>query len=97
MATYTLSQDSMIWQSLSESDAIDFASKQLIRIHGICAIIVKVLFARGIFTSFISFQENELVNPLQVSISNMHFIGQYTSLSQGWVESFVLLLWKKNL
>ncbi|CAF2701584.1 unnamed protein product [Rotaria sp. Silwood2] len=98
LASYTRSQNSMIWQSLSESDAIELALKQLIQIHRNSSNMRNYFqggkvkhwcqdpFVRGSFASFIPFQETELVDPLQASISNIHFIGEYTSLFHGWIE-----------
>ncbi|CAF3602232.1 unnamed protein product [Rotaria socialis] len=98
LASYTFSKDSITWQSLSDADAIDLALKQLIKMHrnssnmrdyfqgGKIKHWCQDPYARGAFTYFTPFQETELADTLQASVSNVHFIGEHTTLLHGWVE-----------
>ncbi|CAF4754802.1 unnamed protein product, partial [Rotaria sp. Silwood1] len=43
-------------------------------------------YVRGAFAFLTPFQETELVEKLEAPISNIHFIGEYTSFVHGWVE-----------
>ncbi|CAF3920416.1 unnamed protein product [Rotaria sp. Silwood1] len=102
IASYTWSKDSIVWQSLSDSDAIELALKQLIKIHPSSANMRDYFqggkvkhwcndpFAIGACSLFIPFQETELLDKLQASISNVHFIGEHTSLVHAWVEGAVV-------
>ncbi|CAF3809166.1 unnamed protein product [Rotaria sp. Silwood1] len=98
LASYTSSQDSIIWQSLSESDAIELALQQLIKIHRNSSNMRNYFqggkvkhwcqdpYVRGAYAFLAPFQETELVEKLEAPISNIHFIGEYTSFVHGWVE-----------
>ncbi|CAF1046519.1 unnamed protein product, partial [Didymodactylos carnosus] len=98
LASYTLSTSSIIWQSLSEPDAIELALKQLIQLHNSSSNMRDYFqggkvknwcqdpYERGAMALFTPFQETEIFDKLQASISNIHFIGEYTSFIHGWVE-----------
>ncbi|CAF1266334.1 unnamed protein product [Rotaria sordida] len=98
LASYTLGPNSIIWQSLSDSDAIELVLQQLIQIHRNSSNMRNYFqggkvkhwcqdpHVRGAFAYLIPFQETELVDKLEASVSNVHFIGEYTSFVHGWVE-----------
>jgi glycine/D-amino acid oxidase-like deaminating enzyme len=97
LASYTSSQDSMIWQSFSEADAIKLALKLLIRIHQSSPNIrdyfqggkvkhwCKDPYVLGAYAEPTPLPGPEVFE-LQSSISNIHFIGEHTSVNRGWVE-----------
>lgn len=99
LASYTGEQDSMIWQSFSEADAIELALKQLIRIHKKSPNIRDYFqggrikhwcldpYARGGFANPVPLPPE--IFELQAPISNIHFIGEHTSLVRGMIEGAV--------
>ena len=97
LAAYISSQDSMIWQSFSDYDAIELALKLLIKLHKSSSNMRDYFqggkvkhwcqdpYERGAFTLPTPTQDAELFE-LQSPISNIHFIGEHTSRIRGWVE-----------
>ncbi|CAF0895065.1 unnamed protein product [Rotaria sordida] len=83
LASYTFSKDSIAWQSLSESDAIELALRQLIQLHrnssnmrnyfqgGKAKHWCEDPYERGAMTLFTPFQYTELFDKLQASVSNI--------------------------
>jgi glycine/D-amino acid oxidase-like deaminating enzyme len=103
LASYTWSQDSLLWQSLNEDDAIELALKNLIEIHRQTSQSMRQFFqggkakhwcddkyTRGAFALFTPLQETDIYDTLQSSISNIHFIGEHTSSAHAWVEGAIL-------
>ncbi len=99
LASYTAEQDSMIWQSFSEADAIELALKQLIKIHKKSPNI-RDYFQGGKIKHWCldPYEREGFANPvplppeifeLQSPISNIHFIGEHTSLVRGMIEGAV--------
>lgn len=98
LAAFAFFQDSVVWQSLSELDAIELTLQQLIRIHPNSSNMRNFFqggkvkhwcldpYARGAFTFFFPYQETKLFDQLKAPISNIHFIGESTSLTHGWIE-----------
>jgi glycine/D-amino acid oxidase-like deaminating enzyme len=98
LVAYTFSQDSVVWQSLSHSDAIELVLKQLIQLHRSSSNIRDFFqggkiqhwcgdpYSHGAFAVFMPLQETNLHDQLQAPVSNIHFIGEHTSLAHGWVE-----------
>jgi glycine/D-amino acid oxidase-like deaminating enzyme len=98
LVSYTSAQDTLVWQSLSESDAIELTLKQLIQLHRSSSNMRDFFqggkiqnwcedpYSHGAFTGFVPLQETKLVAELQAAVSNIHFIGEYTSYPHAWVE-----------
>ncbi|CAF2956583.1 unnamed protein product [Rotaria sp. Silwood2] len=47
-------------------------------------------YAHGTFARFIPFQETDLLDQLQASVSNIHFIGEHTTSIRGSVEGAIV-------
>ncbi|CAF3396529.1 unnamed protein product, partial [Rotaria sp. Silwood2] len=103
LASYTWSQDSLLWQSLSNDEAIELALKNLIELHPTTGTRIRTFFqggkvkhwcedddAHGAFALFTPLQETNIRDDLQASISNIHFIGEHTSSAHAWVEGSLL-------
>ncbi|CAF1283605.1 unnamed protein product, partial [Rotaria sordida] len=103
LASYTWSQDSLLWQSLSDDDAIELALKNLIEIHPTTGDNMRDFFrggkvkhwcqdeyVRGAFALFTPLQETDIFDVLKASVSNIHFIGEHTSSAHAWVEGALL-------
>lgn len=102
LASYTVGINSVVWQSLSDSDVIDLALKQVIELHRSSRNIRDYFqggkvqhwcrdpHSHGAFTTFNPFQETMLFDRLQASVSNIHFIGEHTSLIHGWIEGAIV-------
>ncbi|CAF1285717.1 unnamed protein product [Rotaria sordida] len=99
ITAYTFAQDSIIWQSLSDVDAIEQALKQIMQIHRNSSSSIRNSFQGGVvkhwcqdtyvgggFLYLNPFQETKTLDKLQASISNIHFIGEHTSFFNGWIE-----------
>jgi glycine/D-amino acid oxidase-like deaminating enzyme len=99
LASYTGEQDSMIWQSFSEEDAIELALKLLIKLHKNSPNIRDYFqggkikhwcldpYERGAFANTIPLPPE--IFELQSPISNIHFIGEHTSSVRGMIEGAV--------
>ena len=97
LASYTFVQDSIIWQSFSEADAIDLALILLTKIHksssnlrdyfqnGTVKNWCQDPYILGAITDPAPIEESALMG-LQSPISNIYFIGEHTSSIRGWVE-----------
>ncbi|CAF1007962.1 unnamed protein product [Rotaria sp. Silwood1] len=102
LASYTAGLNSLQWQSLSESDAIELTLQQLIQLHKSSSNIRDYFqggkvqhwcgdpYAHGAFARFIPFQETDLLDQLQASVSNIHFIGEHTTSIRGSVEGAIV-------
>ncbi|CAF1356088.1 unnamed protein product, partial [Didymodactylos carnosus] len=102
IASYTWSQDSMLWQSVSEQNAIDLALKQIMEIHRLSFEIQKYFqggkikhwcddeYTHGAFALFTPLQESDIFDNLQASVFNVHFMGEHTSTLHGWIEESLL-------
>ena len=102
IAAYNLGQSSLIWQSLSEFDTIELVLQQLMQLHKSSSNIRDYFqggkiqnwcgdpYAHGAFARFIPFQETELFSPLQTSVSQVHFIGEHTTILHGWLEGAIV-------
>ncbi|CAF3771139.1 unnamed protein product [Rotaria sordida] len=99
ITAYTFAQDSIIWQSLSDVDAIEQALKQIMQIHRNSSSSIRNSFQGGVvkhwcqdtyvgggFLYLNPFQETKTLDKLQASISSIHFIGEHTSFFNGWIE-----------
>lgn len=83
LATFAFFQDSVVWQSLSEADAIELTLQQMIIMHRNSSNMRNFFqggkvkhwcldpYARGAFTFFTPNQETNLFDQLQASISNI--------------------------
>ncbi|CAF1022356.1 unnamed protein product [Didymodactylos carnosus] len=102
IASYTWSQDSMLWQSVSEQNAIDLALKQIMEIHRLSFEIQKYFqggkikhwcddeYTHGAFALFTPLQDSDIFDDLQASVFNVHFMGEHTSTLHGWIEGSLL-------
>jgi monoamine oxidase/glycine/D-amino acid oxidase-like deaminating enzyme len=102
LGSYTFGYSSHLWQSLSESDAIEEALKEVIQLHRSSSNIRDYFqggkvqnwcgdpYAHGAFVMLSPFQETRLFNKLQAPVSNVHFIGEYTTMVHGWVEGALI-------
>ena len=102
LASYTWGTDSLRWGSLSESDRIRFAVRDVADLHnmkqGECE---KLLvggmshswaedeYTFGAFTLFEPYQEKELFENVWKCHERIHFAGEHTSLKHAWIEGAV--------
>lgn len=98
LVAYNYGQDALLWHSLTDFQAIELALEQLIQLHRSSSNLRHFFqggkvqhwcgdpYSHGAFASFLPLQETFLYDQLQASVSNIHFIGEYTSLIHGWVE-----------
>lgn len=98
LVAYTYTQDALVWQSLSDFEAIDLALEQLIQLHRSSPNLRDFFqggkvqrwcgdpYSHGAFATFLPLQETYLYDQIKASVSNIHFIGEHTSLIHGWVE-----------
>ena len=97
LAAYAYSQDAIIWQAFSDTEAMELALKLLIKIHKSSSNILDYFqggvvkhwcqdpYTRAGFAHPAQIEESHLAG-LQSFISNIHFIGEHTSIIRGWVE-----------
>ncbi|CAF4820775.1 unnamed protein product [Rotaria sp. Silwood1] len=109
LASYVVGLNSLLWQSLSDSDVIELALKQLIELHRSSSNIRNYFqggkvqhwcgdpYAHGAFARFIPFQDTKLLNQLQATVSNIHFIGEHTTVIHGWVEGAIISALRASL
>jgi glycine/D-amino acid oxidase-like deaminating enzyme len=103
LASYSWSQDSLLWQSLSDDDAMELALQNLMEIHPTTGSSMRQFlqggtvkhwcedeYVRGAFALFTPLQETDISEILKASVSNIHFIGEHTSSAHAWVEGALL-------
>lgn len=101
IGSYTWSQDSILWQSLSDEVALKLAVDNLDTLHkdidirpyycdGTTKHWCDDLYAHGAFALFTPDQELHIKHGLRQSVGNVHFIGEHTSTAHGWIEGSIL-------
>ncbi|CAF1096793.1 unnamed protein product [Didymodactylos carnosus] len=101
LASYTWSQDALLWTSLSEQQSIDLALENLNEIHAKTDVFKTFIggkvkhwctdpYSHGAFALFTPFQERDIMSELIKSVDNVHFIGEHTSSAHAWIEGAIL-------
>ena len=97
LGSYTFEQDSIIWQSFSEADAIELTLTLLTKVHKSSSNLRDYFqggkvkhwcedpHTRSALAAPSPIEESALTG-VQQSVSNIHFIGEYTSSIRAWVE-----------
>lgn len=99
LASYSWSEDAMLWNSLSEQDILYYALKDLSKIYG--NIVYKEFlqgisfnwsknpFSAGCFTLFTPGQKTDFADFIRQPEGRLHFAGEHTSDFHGWIEGAV--------
>jgi glycine/D-amino acid oxidase-like deaminating enzyme len=101
LGSYTWSQDSILWQSLSDDVALKLAVDNVDMLHkdidirpfykgGKTKHWCNDLYSHGAFVLFTPYQELYIKEALKQSVGNVHFIGEHTSSAHGWIEGSIL-------
>ena len=99
IASYTWEDDTIPWDSLSESERIQQALKNLATIHGQQVYDEFITgdsfswsqnpYSGGAFALFKAEQETELSIAISSPEGRVHFAGEHTSQPHGWIESAI--------
>lgn len=97
LASYTWSDDSRLFQGASDEELKEMALRDLVNIHGekvrsLCTgVIVKKWsldpYSLGAFALFTPYQNIEYSAELFRPEGNVHFAGEHTAFSHGWIET----------
>ncbi|CAL8376962.1 unnamed protein product [Gadus morhua 'NCC'] len=97
LASYTWSDDSLIFQGLGDEELKEVALKDLELIHGeqvwdLCTgVVVKKWssdpYSLGAYTMFTPYQHTEIASELFQSQGRVHFAGEHTGFSHAWIET----------
>ena len=100
IGSYTWSQDSIRWQTLSDDIAFQRVLDDLNTFHqtdsrpyfigGKTQHWCNDVHTRGAFVFFTPYQEFYVKDTLKRSVGNVHFIGEHTSSAHGWIEGSIL-------
>lgn len=99
LASYTWADEALTWDSLSHRDRIRYALKNLAQIYG------KIVYSEfvegssfswsqnpyscGAFTAFEPGQELELFPYIAPPAGSVHFAGEHTTLTHGWMQGAI--------
>ena len=96
LASYTWSDDSLRWDSLSERERVRFALENVMRIHGQQAMDqfvtgtshswVEDEYTCGAFALFEPSQQSTLWPHIASPDGNVYFAGEHTTLQHAWIE-----------
>lgn len=99
VASYTWADEAMTWNGLSDSDRIQYALKNLAEIFGNQVYTEFVSgtsyswvdnpFATGAVVAFEPGQENELFPYIPLPEGRVHFAGEHTTLTHGWMQGAI--------
>lgn len=97
LASYTCSDDSTLFQAMSEEDLMAVVLKDLVKIHGEH---IKSLWTGGLvkkwgldpyslgaFALFTPYQRADYARELFQSEGRVHFAGEHTAMPHGWIET----------
>ncbi|XP_038154122.1 L-amino-acid oxidase isoform X2 [Cyprinodon tularosa] len=97
LASYTCSDDSTLFQGMSEEDLMAVALEDLVKIHGeyirpLCTGgLVKKWgldpYSLGAFALFTPYQQGHYARELFQSEGRVHFAGEHTATPHGWIET----------
>ncbi|XP_030193975.1 L-amino-acid oxidase isoform X2 [Gadus morhua] len=97
LASYTWSDDSLLFQGLGEEELKEVALKDLELIHGeqvwdLCTgVVVKKWssdpYSLGAFAMFTPYQHTEIASELFHAQGRVHFAGEHTGFSHAWIET----------
>ena len=97
LASYTWSDDSLIFQGLGDEELKEVALKDLELIHGeqvwdLCTgVVVKKWssdpYSLGAFAMFTPYQHTEIASELFQSQGRVHFAGEHTGFAHAWIET----------
>uniref|UniRef100_A0A4W5QD65 Amine oxidase n=1 Tax=Hucho hucho TaxID=62062 RepID=A0A4W5QD65_9TELE len=97
LASYTCSDDSTLFQGVSEDELKALVLKDLVKIHGeairpLCTRgLVKKWgldpFSLGAFALYTPYQQTDYTLDLFRNESRVHFAGEHTALPHGWIET----------
>ncbi|PEC50947.1 amine oxidase [Bacillus sp. AFS077874] len=99
LASYTWADESLTWGSLSEDDRIQYVLKDLAEIYGPQVYNEFVTgasvnwsqnpYSCGAFTAFEPGQETELYPYIAIPEGRVHFAGEHTTLTHGWMQGAI--------
>ncbi|XP_030193995.1 L-amino-acid oxidase-like isoform X1 [Gadus morhua] len=99
LASYTWSDDSLIFQGLGEEELKEVALKDLELIHGeqvwdLCTgVVVKKWssdpYSLGAYAMFTPYQHTDYSSELFQSQGRVHFAGEHTGFTHGWIETAI--------
>ncbi|CAL8377287.1 unnamed protein product [Boreogadus saida] len=99
LASYTWSDDSLLFQGLGEEELKEVALKDLELIHGeqvwdLCTgVVVKKWssdpYSLGAYAMFTPYQHTEMASELFQSQGRVHFAGEHTGFSHAWIETAI--------
>ncbi|XP_045921686.1 L-amino-acid oxidase-like [Micropterus dolomieu] len=97
LASYTWSDDSLLFQGASDEDLKELALRDLTKIHGeyirsLCTgVVVKRWsvdpYSLGAFALFTPYQHLEYAKELFKSEGRVHFAGEHTAFPHAWIET----------
>ncbi|MBE5105104.1 flavin monoamine oxidase family protein [Bacillus thuringiensis] len=99
LASYTWADEALTWDSLPNRDRIQYALKNLAQIYGnvVYSEFItgesfswsKNTYSCGAFTAFEPGQELELFPYIAPPAGNIHFAGEHTTLTHGWMQGAI--------
>lgn len=99
LASYTWADEAFTWDSLSEKERIQYALMNLAEIHGNQVYYEFVSgyscswsqnpYSAGGFTAFEPGQELELYPYISTPEGKVHFAGEHTTLTHGWMQGAI--------
>ncbi|XP_071375646.1 L-amino-acid oxidase [Centroberyx affinis] len=99
LASYTCSDDSTLFQGVSEDDLMALVLEDLVKIHGedirpLCTGgLVKKWgldpYSLGAFALFTPYQQVDYAQELFKSDRRVHFAGEHTAMPHGWIETAI--------
>lgn len=99
LASYTWADEALTWDSLSNEDRIRYALKNLAKIYGNQVYTEYVSgasyswsqnpYSCGAFTAFEPGQELELYPYIPTPEGRVHFAGEHTTLTHGWMQGAI--------
>ena len=99
LASYTWADESLTWNGLSNEERIQYALKNLAEIYGNQVYSEFVTgtsfswvdnpYSGGGFTAFEPGQEIELYPYIPIPAGRVHFAGEHTSLTHGWMQGAI--------
>lgn len=99
LASYTWADEALTWDSLSEEDRIQYALKDLSEIYGQQVYSEFISgssfswsqnpYSCGAFTALEPGQEAELYPQIAMPEGRVHFAGEHTTLTHGWMQGAI--------
>ncbi|WP_374718398.1 flavin monoamine oxidase family protein [Parageobacillus toebii] len=99
LASYTWEDDAIPWDSLSDQNRLEYALKNLATIHGkqvyrefetgVSHSWIRYPYSAGAFTMFKPEQVTELSPYISVPEGRVHFAGEHTSTTHGWIQGAI--------